>query len=303
MVWGPIVNVDMFIGGQQAPNIPMQLIVPGYAGNIPPNGWSIPVCSNQSESAEAFGANGVLGLGTGLDSLADQDGGLFYSEYGALGVTDCALNSGRLLNNGTGCLIEYQNPPAGFTPANPLSKINSINGYVISLPNVPAQGAPSVTGQLIFGIGTQANNTPPPTVTPYPAVAPSNITTVFNGSTYAGVIDLGANVFAFTPPLNPFLPECPSTFPPGPPFLCPPSTTSLQAFNVGLTGVQNPLVFQIANAETLISSRNLVFNDIGMSLPGNRFVWGVPFFLGRNVYFLFANKNYAPWGNGPIIGF
>jgi hypothetical protein len=50
------------------------------------------------------------------------------------------------------------------------------------------------------------------------------------------------------------------------------------------------------------SGKNFAFNDIGMNVTGS-FVWGVPFFLGRPVYFLLANQNYAPWGNGPIIGF
>ena len=35
------------------------------------------------------------------------------------------------------------------------------NGVVLTMPNVPANGAPSVTGSLIIGIGTADNNTPP----------------------------------------------------------------------------------------------------------------------------------------------
>lgn len=52
---------------------------------------------------------------------------------------------------------EVANPVAAFATDN--------NGTIIRLPAVPATGQANVTGQLVFGVGTQSNNALPTTAT------------------------------------------------------------------------------------------------------------------------------------------
>jgi hypothetical protein len=74
---------------------------------------------------------------------------------------------------------------------------------------------------------------------------------------------------------------------------------SLSAANQGASGSPSGSVpFQIGNFDSLISSSNNVFGDIGGEQRGE-FDWGLPFFFGRNVYIGLAGKS-SGLGSGPF---
>jgi hypothetical protein len=150
------------------------------------------------------------------------------------------------------------------------------NGVILLLPSVPSGGSPSATGYLVLGIGTQSNNSPSG-VLAYGANANGNFTTAFNGASYESFVDSGSNGLFFP---DSAIQTCGDWY-------CPSSLLTLSATTTGSGGSPSGTVeFQIANYSTLPSSNN-VFSDIGgptPSLLSGFFDWGLPFFLGRNVY-------------------
>ena len=162
--WGPVVLADVQISAESASSVPVQVIGDPRFPHVPA------ACSGTGtaeNTVEAFGANGVLGVGVfaqdcGSGCVHTVDNGNYYACTSAQcqGVT-AALAS------------QVVNPVALFAKDN--------NGVIIQLPSIAAQGAAQVTGSMIFGIDTQANNKSVNhsvlTLDPYTG----NLTTVFNG--------------------------------------------------------------------------------------------------------------------------
>jgi hypothetical protein len=191
---------------------------------------------------------------------------------------------------------QVANPVALFATDN--------NGVIIELPAVSASGEATLTGSMVFGIGTQTNNALG-SATVYTVDAGSgNFTTIFDGTTYTNTafLDTGSNGYFF---LDNSIPQC-SDFPG---FYCPTSTVNLTATNQGTSdqgsGTGSGTVnFSIANTDTLFSNASdFVFGDLGAtiipsgSIP-NYFDWGLPFFFGRNVY-VSIDLTTAPGGATP----
>jgi hypothetical protein len=170
------------------------------------------------------------------------------------------------------------------------------------LPAVGAGGAGSVSGSLVFGIGTQANNgLGSATVLPVvPAGAGSvtnlagTFTTQFDGQSFPNsFIDSGSNGLYFLNSGtiagivggNP-LPACTQSgafsndaFITS--FYC--GTLNSSATNVGTNGTSSVVNIAIVNAETQFATGNQAFDNIAGS-NSDDFDWGMPFFFGRNVY-------------------
>jgi hypothetical protein len=167
------------------------------------------------------------------------------------------------------------------------------NGVIVQLPGVPLGGSPSVKGSLVLGIGTQSNNLASG-ATAYAADPFGDFITDFNGISYTSFIDSGSNGLFFPSPSSSLIPDCAAYSG----WFCPSSTVSLSATNKGASGSPSGSVsFQIGNFDTLFNSSNNVFDDIGGSLPGG-FDWGLPFFLGRNIYVGLEGKT-SSLGTGP----
>jgi hypothetical protein len=156
------------------------------------------------------------------------------------------------------------------------------NGVIVELP-APAGGAqPSVQGYLFLGIDTRSNNSSSG-ATMYPADPTlGEFITVFpatGGNTYSSsFIDTGSNALYFDAGS---VSTCTSGYFDG--FYCPSSTLNLSANTEGYTGSPSgPVLFQIGDASTF-SSSNWVFSELGAPASGY-FDWGLPFFMGRNVY-------------------
>jgi hypothetical protein len=159
---------------------------------------------------------------------------------------------------------------------------------MVAMPSVPSLGASSVTGYLVLGIGTRANNAPSG-ITAYGATSSSYFTTTFGGSTYTGFLDTGSNGLFFP---NFGIPLSGSFYAPS----CP---LDLSATNTGAGSLPNvgSVGFHIENVTTLAATGNKVFSNLGAP-NGTYFDWGFPFFLGRNV-FVGIDGTSSSLGTGP----
>jgi hypothetical protein len=312
--WGPIVTADMHIGGsdtatsgETAASIPMQVIgtttypVPADCSNNAVN-------NNPENTVLEFGANGIIGVG-----LFDEDCGTVCAPgTGTAGVEN---GDNYFTCTGSGC-AEALVPSANqvINPVNALAAVNGIsdrNGVVIELPQVGATGAATVTGTMIFGISTQANNTLASSATVLTAQSYTGyVTTSISslGQTYSiSYVDSGSNYLYFN---DNSIPVCGSSSVASG-FFCPASTEELSAT---ITGVNNQVAavnnFPIANAQTVFDNEPTfaAFSNIGApsgtssSQEQQTFDWGLPFFYGRNVYFAMENQD-AGGTTGPYYAF
>jgi hypothetical protein len=234
-----------------------------------------------ADTLDTLGANGILGVG-----LAAQDCG---PDCPAGQYFECTSTSNCVSTN-EALAQQVINPVSLFTSDN--------NGVVIEFPAVSGSEA-SVSGTMVFGIGTQSNNGLG-SATIYDA--PDGVlTTTYNGKAYPGsFLDTGSNGYFFLDSSLTGLAECNSSnIPAG--FYCPSSTQNLTAVNQGTNGRSGTINFSVASASTLFtSSTDTVFPTLGgpASNPPNYFDWGLPFFFGRNVYTAIENTS-TPGGDGP----
>ena len=286
-LWGPVEQADVTLGGETAPKLPLQ-VISSSATNIPTG------CSNggtNENTQQALLANGILGVGlepVDCGQACDPSAGTIPpgDPYYSCSTLPCTQQLVNVANQVT-------NPVVLFATDN--------NGVIVELPSVSGTAA-SVTGSLVFGIGTQSNNQLASSATVFTQVC-DDFTTTFEGQTFGitdpnncsgpgSFIDSGSNALYF-PDVNNLLPACPSSTPAGDlsSFYCPSSLMSLSATN---QDPNNPSVteatnFSVNNAENLFTNANTsgdtAFSTLGGVQPsGAGFDWGLPFFYGRNVY-------------------
>lgn len=283
--WGPVNVADVKIAGEQAGSVPIQVIGDPAFSVVPASCSSIGPAEN---SVLALGANGVLGVG-----VFQQDCGIACAQsvipgtYYICPSTGCQAMQANLMQ-------QLQNPVGMFALDN--------NGVIIALPSVPVTGAVSVSGFIIFGIGTQGNNgLGNAHVIPVDPNTGTFTTTFPNVVPYSNsYIDSGSNALFFA---DGNIATCTSSIASG--FDCPASTQSLSATNQGTGGAASIVVFQVANADSLFTA-NLTFaafgNLAGTNPDATSFDWGLPFFFGRNVFTAIEGQN-TPAGPGPYLAY
>jgi hypothetical protein len=274
-IWGPVQNALVKLANEPAITIPIHVIDAGFA--TPTS------CNSPDPNPVTAGYAGILGVGP----LA-QDCGSSCANSAQAGVYFSCVGS-----NCTGTIV----PIANQVP-NPVASLSSAdrNGILVQLPALPAGGAPSVNGSLFLGIGTQANNTPASPVV-LPTDQQGDFRTLFGGNNSIGFLDTGSNALFF--PNATGIPLCSD-----PNWYCPPTTLSLSASLIGSTGSPTKTVpFNVGNFDSLFSaSSNNVFSEIGG--PSNfGFDWGLPFFLGRNVFIGISGRTAPGLGTGPYVAF
>ncbi len=187
-----------------------------------------------------------------------------------------------------GLAQQVQNPVSLFASDN--------NGVIIELPQVSANGAASLAGSLVFGIGTQSNNGLGQ-ATVFATDASGNISTTYGGKSYISFLDTGSNALYFLDATTTGLPTCPNASG----FYCPTTTKNLTATNHSTNGSSGAVNFSVANAETLFTTPNVAFSNLaGPNL--NTFDWGLPFFYGRNVFTAIEGQS-TPGGPGPYFAY
>ncbi|HUC54744.1 MAG TPA: DUF3443 domain-containing protein [Candidatus Cybelea sp.] len=278
--WGPVQSVDLTIAGEHAKSLPIQVIGSSNFSTIPASCSSNGAPENDLAS---LGANGILGVGifaqdcgTACTQSGASNPGLYYTCPAA----GCQITTESVAN-------QVQNPVSLFAKDN--------NGVIVELPSVSGSET-SVSGSLIFGIGTQSNNGLGSATVYTLDPATGNITTTYHGATYtnASFIDSGSNGIYFLDATTTGFPVCTNaTF-----WYCPSSTQNLSATNQGANGATASVDFVVANATTLTSNAaDAAVNGIAGPNSG-MFDWGLPFFFGRNVYTAIEGQS-TPGGAGP----
>jgi hypothetical protein len=281
--WGPVQSADVQIAGEQASDIPIQVI-----GS---NNFPVPTaCTNtglaSEETLQALGANGILGVGT---FRQDCGGACAITGTGNPGLyfrcpsSSCVPTTEGLAN-------QVQNPVWMFSSDN--------NGVLIQLPSVAAGGGASpFSGSLIFGIGTQSNNSLG-NATVFALNSQGEFSTIFSNRTVTGFIDSGSNGLYFLDSASTGLPTCTGSKNASS-FYCPATTQHLSATNRGTNGASNQVSFAVSNANTLFLTPGAVaFSDLAGPNPGF-FDFGLPFFYGRNVFTAIEGQNTSA-GAGPF---
>ena len=310
-IWGPLQSADFSIANEQATNLAIQV--------IDESTYPLPAsCTGTDISTpDLLGANGLLGVNSFLQDCGpacaaglgnnSENPGMYYacSSAAADGCQPAVAPVAQ----------QVSNPVAFFAPDSDGTTDN--NGSIIELPAIPAEGAPSVTGSLVFGIGTRENNglgratiiqldDTGSFLTKYPS----------NGSEFSAFIDSGSNAIYFLDSGTTGIPDCPGEFSD---FYCPSSTLDLSARVQDTYGLAALNVnFSVANAVTLFedptTQNNLAYDNLGgpsitpqsgASGTGNvpaYFDWGLPFHFGRNVFAAIEGQA-TPGGAGPFVAF
>ena len=279
--WGPVQTADVQIASEKASSVPIQV--------LSDTDFKAPTqCTSSgfrsADTLDSLGANGLLGVG-----LAAADCG-----------NPCPANANQYYEcPSSGCQPIAQalgqqviNPVALFATDN--------NGVIIELPAVSSGGEATVSGSLVFGIGTQSNNGLGGAKV-YTAPGGS-FTTSYNGHAYAGsFLDSGSNGYFFLDSSLTGLTNCPNnSVAPG--FYCPANSQNFMATNQGSTGTSGTVSFSIASAVTLFANQgDNAFSNLGGPSSNSApffFDWGLPFFFGRNVFVAIAGAN-TSGGTGP----
>jgi hypothetical protein len=261
--WGPVKKARVTLGNEPAVTVPVQVVDRSFTGMAAR-------CNNAMATPAEGGFDAILGLGLfqhdcGLDCAISSLNGRYFA---------CNTTSGTCSGAAVSLSNQVQNPVA-------LLPNSDRNGVILKLPDIPADGATSVEGFLILGIGSRSNNQPDAQTHTFTAdSATGEFTTRFTNRDDPSFIDSGSNSFAF-PNGGAGLATCYGWF-------CPPSAASLSAYTISSDqSISGNVLFQIGNFEAFASSGNLVSKIIGAEADSGIsgfFDWGLPFYLGRNVY-------------------
>jgi Protein of unknown function (DUF3443) len=313
--WGPMQIGDVQIAGEQALNIPVQVIgatnlaVPSTCLTNPVNPSLPGTPPGNEDTLQSLGANGILGIGDGI-----FDCGSF--------CTKNSTGSGYFTcPNGTCAEVAVA---TGSQAVNPVSQFSSLdkNGVMITFPPVGTTGASTLSGTMNFGIATQSDNALG-NVTLFAMDACGDFPSVtFNGVSYADTsctsgsgtsfgafVDTGSNALYVLDAgtLSSFgISDCPSSSNvPG--FYCVTGGGTATLSGISLMGNGNvgaaAISLSIADAVTLVKTNNAVFNnlggDSGSSPSTDFFDLGSPFFFGRTVFIGIAGETVPNGVNAP----
>jgi hypothetical protein len=298
-IWGSIVSADFTISSESASSMPIQIIIPSTSSpSVPSSCSSQTTGPNEGDSLMAFGANGIIGVG-----LLPQDCG-----------PACTSNSPPpdvYYDCSSGC-----NPTLVTTAQqvpNPVSLFAADNnGVLIQLPSVPNGGSSTVSGSLIFGVGTESNNAlGSATVYEVPDIfSPNNnfgnMITTYSSVQYPSFVDSGSNGLFFLDSTTTGIALC-SGFTGASDWYCPSnSPDSITVTNQGQSDsgpVGNPVQagFSIENAGNLFNTSNTAFSSLGGPQSG-AFDFGLSFFYGKNMFTAIEGAT-TPIGSGPYYAF
>jgi hypothetical protein len=289
--WGPVATADISIGGEGAKSLPVNIIDDSQSFAPPPM-----ACTSNGANigtVDGLGANGVLGVGLfaqdcgsycAMPPMAQTMGVFYYSCTPGAGAM-CAAAAEPVASQVT-------NPVALFATDN--------NGVILQLPSIPATGAATASGFLVFGIGTENNNGLNGATVLTTNNAALLVATYKNQTLTGSFIDSGSNALFF--PDN-TIPTCSMAAS----FYCPASTLSLQATLQGMNNAMANAPFQITDIQQL-SNADFAVDDVGGPamkinfIGSSYFDFGLPFFYGRTVFNAIEGRD-AGGAVGPYYAF
>jgi hypothetical protein len=322
--WGSVRNVDITFAGTQetVSNIPMQVMgdmEPAPAANcaaLSTTGYELTGSTTNASGVaianpltyQYLGANGIVGL-----SLFAQDCDICTT------TAEPPLGTGTtpglvyaVCADSTGNHCTPTTLPLNQQVVNPVAMLaTDNNGFLIRMPPVGTAGAASATGSIIFGIGTQSNNALG-NVTKYladPNEEPGFVYTTYDAvANQFGIFDSGSSLYYFEDPTGTI--QLCGTTAPADQYYCP-GGSSAQSGAAGttlhLTATINDWLndaepsavtpFSITNLVNLAST-SYAANDIGGPQVLDYFIWGMPSFYGKTLYFgvsSAANNNASPF--------
>jgi hypothetical protein len=289
-VYGPVVNADVYVAGKLVSGTSMQVL--GATNYTAPAS-----CSQQggtaTETTSTFGANGLIGLSF---DLADNYA-LYYDCTGPSGLT-CSPNESYAGIPNTASQFDADN-----------------NGVLISLPAVASSGSTTeVDGLLVFGIGTQANNTPSSSAVSLandsnfndPNYLTFNATS--DGSWTTAYLDTGTDAVYFQ---DPALAQCSSSGAYAV-YFCPASTANVvfSLANYGSTTSAYALDYSVVDPSTIGYAMSVLAasNVAGpasteVTTSDQTIAFGLSTHFGRNIYVLFNGMTgKGLTGTGPVNG-
>lgn len=274
--WGSVLSADIYLGGEVASSVPIQVIgdQPGGVTAIPGDCSSIGTIQN---TQSLLGANGILGVGPFVNDCDICSSPVLPPMYYTCAST-CT-------SSGVASAQLVKNPVALFPQDN--------NGVLIDLPAVSDTGATSLAGSLVFGIGTQPNNQLG-SATVYPTDPSGNFSTTYSGVVNTSYIDSGSNALFFNDSITmcsvTTWAYCPSQSP-----------LPLSAINAAASGSPSGTVsFSIVGVDPLGAS--VVAANIGGIGQNGYFDWGMPFFFNRKVFTAIQGMS-TPSGPGPYFAY
>lgn len=269
--WGPVVLADVSMAGEVAASVPVQIMDDGAAGAPPPatcgaNGTLI-------NDVSGFGANGVLGIGV----FAQDCGAACTAAATPLQIYFGCTSAGACTAENVALSAQVTNPIAMFAADN--------NGVVIDLPNPQnANGDATLSGEMTFGIATQADNELPLTgLTVLAADSNGEFTATYNGgaTVLPALLDSATDSYSFD---DPSIAVCATGAFVG--YYCPAtSPQSLFAVNTGAgaNGAVNTVQFAVADPSAFVVGAS-AFMNLGGGGGSTSFTWGLPFFYGRKIF-------------------
>jgi hypothetical protein len=283
--WGPLMGLDISIGGERAPGATVNIIDDNGTFAPPAPSACVTAGNNNSLNAvTAFDANGVLGVGafaqdcgaSCAECSVGSGGGACNSSNDVYYTCDIATKS--CSSAPVALNLQVQNPVALFAVDN--------NGVILALSSVPPAGQTTASGTLTFGISTEANNALG-SQTILALDGYGNFTTTYKMQTLdSSFIDSGSNGLYFP---DSTITVCSSqSNQNASDFYCPPSPVSETAYNEDINGTMSPVPFEIMS----LTSFNGTFHAlptiggpaVANAMLGSYFDWGLPFFYGRSVY-------------------
>jgi len=272
--WGPVASADVFIAGETASAVPVQVMDDTASGAPPPatcgaNGTLI-------NGILGFNANGVLGVGVfaedcGQNCVAAATALPIY--YGCTSAGVCTAENVSLAEQVTNVVVR-------FAADN--------NGVIVVLPNlINANGDVTVSGELIFGIATQSDNALPATgLTVLGANPGGDFNATFNGGSTVlpALIDSGTDAYAFD---DPTIPVCGAgSVASFVGYYCPaaaPQNAFVTVTGMGANNASATVDFAIADPNSFVANA-AAFIDLAGGAGAKQFILGMPFFYGRKIY-------------------
>ena len=302
-VFGSVRTADFSIAGEKVASMPFQAIADtGRFASVPSS------CSagggTDIATVNAFGANGILGVGTtttDCGSYCTTDGGSSAAIYYDCPTGGCSTIIGRT-SNAAAPFEQLPNPVAAFPADN--------NGVILALPTVAEAGVSTLTGTVTFGIGTQTDNTLSaanvlPVTTSSSRLGPGVLTATYNGEQLTqSFLDSGSSDYFFIDTsLNPCTESDLIAL------YCPSSPMQLSPVLTATNGVTASGAFTLYSPLDVAASSN-VAPGLGINptlvtppLPfANSFDFGLPFFFGKTVYTAIEGRT-AGTVQGPYFAF